>query len=62
LLPPRTGGEQNGQLARYTDIGALRTPCQQPLPCVTPKYLAKFLPAEIAKWAGPIKATGVSMD
>jgi hypothetical protein len=28
----------------------------------TPEYLAKFLPAEIAKWAGPIKASGVSMD
>ena len=28
----------------------------------TPEYLAKFVPAEIAKWAGPIKASGVSMD
>jgi tripartite-type tricarboxylate transporter receptor subunit TctC len=28
----------------------------------TPEYLAKFLPAEIARWAGPIKASGVSMD
>ena len=28
----------------------------------TPEYLAKFLPAEIEKWAGPIKASGVSMD
>jgi tripartite-type tricarboxylate transporter receptor subunit TctC len=25
-------------------------------------YLAKFVPREIEKWAGPIKATGVSMD
>jgi tripartite-type tricarboxylate transporter receptor subunit TctC len=26
----------------------------------SPEYLAKFIPAEIAKWAGPIKASGVS--
>jgi len=26
----------------------------------SPDYLAKFIPAEIAKWAGPIKASGVS--
>jgi tripartite-type tricarboxylate transporter receptor subunit TctC len=25
----------------------------------TPEYLAKFIPAEIEKWAGPIKASGV---
>jgi tripartite-type tricarboxylate transporter receptor subunit TctC len=28
----------------------------------TPEYLAKFVPSEIAKWAAPIKASGVSMD
>ncbi len=28
----------------------------------TPEYLAKFLPEEIAKWAAPIKASGVSVD
>ena len=27
-----------------------------------PEFLAKFLPAEIERWAGPIKASGVSMD
>jgi tripartite-type tricarboxylate transporter receptor subunit TctC len=26
----------------------------------TPEYLAKFIPAEIEKWAGPIKAAGVT--
>jgi tripartite-type tricarboxylate transporter receptor subunit TctC len=26
----------------------------------SPEYLAKFIPAEIEKWAGPIKASGVS--
>ena len=26
----------------------------------TPDYLAKYIPSEIAKWAGPIKASGVS--
>jgi hypothetical protein len=28
----------------------------------SPAYLAAFIPAEIAKWAEPIKASGVSME
>jgi tripartite-type tricarboxylate transporter receptor subunit TctC len=28
----------------------------------SPDYLAKFVASEIAKWAGPIKASGVSID
>ena len=28
----------------------------------TPEYLAKFVQSEIAKWAVPIKASGVSVD
>jgi tripartite-type tricarboxylate transporter receptor subunit TctC len=28
----------------------------------TPEYLAKFVPSEIARWAGPIKASGASAD
>jgi tripartite-type tricarboxylate transporter receptor subunit TctC len=28
----------------------------------TPEYLAKFVPSEIEKWAGPIKASGASVD
>ena len=28
----------------------------------TPEFLARFLPAEIAKWAVPIRASGLSMD
>ena len=28
----------------------------------SPEYLANFVVHEIAKWAGPIKAAGVSMD
>jgi tripartite-type tricarboxylate transporter receptor subunit TctC len=28
----------------------------------TPEYLAKFVPAEIEKWAAPIKASGASAD
>src|ERR1700724_1103870 len=28
----------------------------------TPEYLAKFVQSEIAKWAAPIKASGVSVD
>jgi len=27
-----------------------------------PEYLAAFIPAEIAKWAGPIKASGVTVE
>jgi len=28
----------------------------------SPQYLQKFVESEIEKWAGPIKASGVSMD
>jgi len=28
----------------------------------TPEYLAKFVVSEIARWAGPIKASGASED
>ena len=28
----------------------------------TPEYLAKFVQSEIAKWAVPIKTSGVSVD
>jgi tripartite-type tricarboxylate transporter receptor subunit TctC len=28
----------------------------------TPQYLAQFVKSEIAKWAGPIKASGVTID
>jgi tripartite-type tricarboxylate transporter receptor subunit TctC len=28
----------------------------------SPDYLARFVEREIEKWAGPIKATGVSME
>jgi hypothetical protein len=28
----------------------------------TPDYLAKFVQTEIAKWAAPIKVSGVSVD
>jgi tripartite-type tricarboxylate transporter receptor subunit TctC len=28
----------------------------------SPEYLAKFVPAEIEKWAGPIRAAGISAD
>jgi tripartite-type tricarboxylate transporter receptor subunit TctC len=28
----------------------------------SPEYLQKFIESEIEKWAGPIKASGVSMD
>jgi tripartite-type tricarboxylate transporter receptor subunit TctC len=28
----------------------------------TPEYLAKFVPSEIARWAEPIRASGVTVD
>jgi tripartite-type tricarboxylate transporter receptor subunit TctC len=28
----------------------------------TPEYLAKYLPAEIERWAKPIRAAGISAD
>jgi tripartite-type tricarboxylate transporter receptor subunit TctC len=28
----------------------------------TPAYLAKFIPGEIARWAGPIRAAGIQQD
>jgi tripartite-type tricarboxylate transporter receptor subunit TctC len=43
---------------RLKDIGAdLVAPERR-----SPEYLAKFVVSEIARWAGPIKASGVSMD
>jgi tripartite-type tricarboxylate transporter receptor subunit TctC len=45
-------------LARFKDIGAdLVAPERR-----TPDYLAKFVVSEIARWAVPIRASGVSMD
>ena len=28
----------------------------------TPEFLAEFVKSEIAKWAGPIKASGVTVE
>jgi len=41
---------------RYAILGVTVVPPQRR----SPEYLAKFIPAEIEKWAGPIKASGVS--
>ena len=43
---------------RYRELGVTVPPPERR----TPEYLAKFVPSEIAHWAGPIKASGVSMD
>jgi tripartite-type tricarboxylate transporter receptor subunit TctC len=43
---------------RLLDLG-LRVPRPEER---TPAYLAKLVPAEIKKWAGPIKASGASVD
>ena len=41
---------------RYAGLGVTVVPAQRR----SPEYLAKYIPAEIEKWAGPIKASGVS--
>jgi tripartite-type tricarboxylate transporter receptor subunit TctC len=41
---------------RYAGLGVTVVPAQRR----SPDYLAKYIPAEIEKWAGPIKASGVS--
>ena len=28
----------------------------------TPEYLAKLIPSELEKWAGPVKASGAAVD
>jgi tripartite-type tricarboxylate transporter receptor subunit TctC len=43
---------------RFKSIGVTIPPAERR----TPEYLAKFVPSEIARWAGPIKASGVSED
>src|SRR5262249_58170050 len=43
---------------RYKDIGVtIPAPERR-----TPEYLTKFVPSEIERWAGPIKASGASAD
>jgi tripartite-type tricarboxylate transporter receptor subunit TctC len=57
----------------HATVEAMKTPSvRQPLESAglqfvsedrtTPDYLAKFVQSEIAKWAAPIKASGVSVD
>ncbi len=43
---------------RLTQLGNTVVPPEQR----TPEYLTSFIQSEIKKWAGPIKASGVSMD
>jgi tripartite-type tricarboxylate transporter receptor subunit TctC len=43
---------------RYKEIGVTIPPAERR----TPEYLAKFVPSEIERWAGPIKASGASAD
>ena len=44
--------------ARMREIGADLTPSERR----SPEYLQKFVENEIEKWAGPIKASGISTD
>jgi hypothetical protein len=41
---------------RYAGLGVTVVPPERR----SAEYLAKYIPAEIEKWAGPIKASGVS--
>jgi tripartite-type tricarboxylate transporter receptor subunit TctC len=43
---------------RLEGLGAVIVPEQR----ATPQYLAEFVRSEIEKWAGPIKASGVSVE
>jgi tripartite-type tricarboxylate transporter receptor subunit TctC len=43
---------------RFKSIGVTIPPAERR----TPEYLAKFVPSEIERWAGPIKASGASED
>jgi tripartite-type tricarboxylate transporter receptor subunit TctC len=43
---------------RLTELGNAIVPPPQR----TPEYLAMFIRSEIEKWAGPIRASGISMD
>jgi tripartite-type tricarboxylate transporter receptor subunit TctC len=43
---------------RYLEVGLRIPPREQR----TPEYLAKLVPADIEKWAGPIKAAGLSVE
>jgi tripartite-type tricarboxylate transporter receptor subunit TctC len=45
-------------IERFESLGVSAVPPERR----TPEYLAKWVPAEIEKWAGPIRASGVSMD
>lgn len=43
---------------RLTKLGAVIPPPERR----TPEYLANFIKSEIAKWAGPIKASGAAQS
>ena len=54
----RPGDETPAVRDRLTQLGAVVVANDK----ATPEYLGKFLKEEIAKWAGPIKASGVIVD
>ena len=47
-----------GVRERLEALGAVIVPQDR----ATPEYLGQFLKSEIDKWAGPIKASGVTVD
>jgi hypothetical protein len=43
---------------RLASVGVTVAPAERR----SPEYLGQFIRRELEKWAGPIKASGVSMD
>jgi tripartite-type tricarboxylate transporter receptor subunit TctC len=72
VLPKGTPGSMVRRLAQAAnetlDTASLRERLEKVGVTIIPKerrgpdYLAKFIPSEIKKWEGPIKASGVVMD
>jgi tripartite-type tricarboxylate transporter receptor subunit TctC len=66
--PPAIIAKLNKAMSDALDTPVIRTRLEDlgadvvPLEKRTPEYLAKLLPAEIERWAKPIRAAGISID
>ncbi len=65
----RTGRRQlNTALSKALDLPSVRrrfAPIGDEIRCAdrrTPEYFSQFVAGEIARWSGPIKASGVTVD
>lgn len=58
IVPYAAGGDSPAVSERYIRLGnTVAAPPQR-----SPAYLGGFIRSEIDKWAGPIRASGVSME